>query len=80
MPDQTATERTALIELHDWDELIFGGFYCLHCTPDDPDSLDDPIAWPCPTLRDAGTLTAISRNQSRRTLGSVPAQREGEAA
>jgi hypothetical protein len=54
MPDQTATERTALIELHDWDELIFGGFYCLHCTPDDPDSLDDPIAWPCLTLRDAG--------------------------
>jgi hypothetical protein len=54
MNDLTTTERTALIELHDWDELIFGGFYCLHCTPDDPDSLDEPIAWPCPPLRDAG--------------------------
>jgi hypothetical protein len=28
----------------------------------------------------AGTLTTISRNQGGRTLGSVPAQREGEAA
>lgn len=44
----------ALLTLHDWDELIFGGFYCMHCTPDDPDSLDDPTAWPCPTLREAG--------------------------
>jgi hypothetical protein len=28
----------------------------------------------------AGTLTAISRNQSRRSISAVPAQREGEAA
>lgn len=57
----TAAERSALLEQHDWDELIFGGFYCLHCTPDDEDSLDDPIAWPCPPLREAGVTDEEAR-------------------
>lgn len=48
------SDRAELLKLHDWDELLFGGFYCLHCTPDDEDSFDDPIAWPCQSLRDAG--------------------------
>ncbi|MCX4543834.1 hypothetical protein [Streptomyces sp. NBC_01565] len=52
------TAREQLLKLHDWDELLFGGFYCLHCTPDDPYSLDDPIAWPCPALRQAGMTDA----------------------
>lgn len=57
----TAAERSALLELHDWDELVFGGFYCLHCTPDDEDSLDEPIAWPCQPLREAGVTDDEAR-------------------
>lgn len=48
------SDRAELLKLHDWDELLFGGFYCLRCTPDDEDNFDDPIAWPCQPLRDAG--------------------------
>lgn len=55
------SERTDLLKLHDWDELLFGGFYCLHCTPDDEYSLDDPIAWPCPPLREAGVTDEEAR-------------------
>ena len=25
--------RAELLKLHEWDELLFGGFYCTHCTP-----------------------------------------------
>jgi len=46
--------KDALLKLHDWDELIFGGFYCMHCTPDDTDDPDQNVMWPCPTLRAAG--------------------------
>nr|WTC12471.1 hypothetical protein OHA15_33530 [Streptomyces anthocyanicus] len=48
------SDRAELLKLHDWDELLFGGFYCLHCSPTGEDSFDDPIAWPCPPLREAG--------------------------
>jgi hypothetical protein len=47
-------ERDALVKLHDWDELIFGGFYCTHCTPDDADEEDQNVYWPCPSLRTVG--------------------------
>ncbi|QQM45104.1 hypothetical protein [Streptomyces liliifuscus] len=47
-------ELADLLKLHDWDELLFGGFYCTHCTPDDEDSFADPIPWPCLPLREAG--------------------------
>ncbi|MFI1194036.1 hypothetical protein ACH4T9_12375 [Micromonospora sp. NPDC020750] len=45
-----------LIKQHEYDELIFGGFLCLTCTPEaaydeDPDLT---VMWPCPTLRAAG--------------------------
>lgn len=44
-----------LIKAHEYDELIFGGFICLTCTPDeDP----DVVAWPCPPLRAAGMTDA----------------------
>ncbi|MGQ4513618.1 hypothetical protein [Streptomyces sp. DW26H14] len=46
--------KDALLKLHDWDELIFGGFYCMHCTPDDADDVDQNIAWPCPPLQEVG--------------------------
>lgn len=50
----TADSRPGLVDLHEWDELIFGGFYCTHCTPDDADDPDQNVYWPCPTLREAG--------------------------
>lgn len=45
-----------LIVLHDWDELIFGGFICLTCTPDDAAIEEENVYWPCPPLR-AGGMT-----------------------
>ena len=53
--------RAELLKLHEWDELLFGGFYCTHCTPDDPFSLDDPIAWPCQPLLEAGVTLDDAR-------------------
>ncbi|BAL87339.1 hypothetical protein AMIS_21190 [Actinoplanes missouriensis 431] len=44
----------ALLALHDWDELIFGGFICLHCTPDDAEFPEENVGWPCATLQEAG--------------------------
>lgn len=52
------SSREQLLKLHDWDELVFGGIYCTHCTSDDPYTWDDPTAWPCPTLREAGMTDA----------------------
>lgn len=46
--------RAALIEQHQYDELIFGGFICTHCTPDDCDDPDDNVYYPCPSLRAVG--------------------------
>lgn len=46
--------KEALLKLHDWDELIFGGFYCMHCTPGDADDPDQNVYWPCPSLRAVG--------------------------
>ncbi|TMS00125.1 hypothetical protein [Nonomuraea basaltis] len=50
----SAEQRDALIKLHEYDELIFGGFICLHCTPDDCDDPDDNVYYPCPPLRAVG--------------------------
>jgi hypothetical protein len=52
--EELRRQRAALIALHDWDELLFGGFICLHCTPDDCDDPDDNVYWPCPSLRAIG--------------------------
>lgn len=43
-----------LVALHVYDELIFGGFICTHCTPDDAVTEDDNIYFPCRPLREAG--------------------------
>ncbi|MGW0626498.1 hypothetical protein [Streptomyces sp. NPDC002758] len=50
--------KDALLKLHEWDELIFGGFYCMHCTPDDADDPDQNVYWPCPPLREVGVTNA----------------------
>lgn len=47
-------DRAALLKLHEYDELIFGGFICTHCTPEDCYDPDDNVAWPCPPLAAAG--------------------------
>lgn len=51
---ETSDDARDLLAAHDWDELIFGGFICLTCTPDECDDPDDNVAWPCPPLRAAG--------------------------
>ena len=51
--------RAELLTLHNWDELVFGGFYCLHCSPDD--GWSDVIAWPCQPLLDAGVTIDDAR-------------------
>lgn len=45
------SQRAALLALHKYDELVFGGFYCTHCTPEDA---DDNVRWPCASLRAVG--------------------------
>lgn len=50
-PVRYLDERAALLALHEYDELIFGGFICTHCTGNDD---WDPTAWPCPPLRAVG--------------------------
>ncbi len=52
MRQQQVTD--SLLKLHEFDELIFGGFYCMHCTPDDADDPGQNVCWPCPPLREVG--------------------------
>lgn len=51
---QLREQRAALLKLHKYDELIFGGFICTHCTAEDCDDPDDNVYWPCPSLRSVG--------------------------
>lgn len=50
----------ALLAIHVYDELIFGGFICTHCTPDDAVTEDDTIPFPCPPLRAAGMTNKMA--------------------
>lgn len=52
--DRLQEQRAELIKLHEYDELIFGGFICLHCTPGNCDDPDDNVYWPCQPLREVG--------------------------
>ena len=74
----------ALLKLHEWDELIFGGFYCMHCTPDDADDPDQNVYWPCPPLREVGVtdVEAVALITAHRSAIEAKhrAQREGGAA
>lgn len=51
--------RDAMLRLHDWDELIFGGYICLHCTPADAGP-EDNVGFPCPPLRAIGITNEIA--------------------
>jgi hypothetical protein len=74
------SERAELLKLHDWDELLFGGFYCLHCTPDDADDFEDPIAWPCQPLREAGVTDEEARALIAEHREKVAAEHQAEKA
>lgn len=71
----------SLIETHEYDELIFGGFICLTCSPgEDSEDYGDPdttVYWPCPTLREAGVsdADAIAHIQARRAAIEAEARR-----
>lgn len=76
--------KDALLKLHEYDELIFGGFYCMHCTPDDADDPDQNVYWPCPPLREVGVtdVEAVALISAHRAAIEAKhrAQREGGAA
>ncbi|MGI5161439.1 hypothetical protein [Microbispora sp. CA-102843] len=74
-------QRAALIALHEYDELIFGGFICLHCTPDECDDPDDNVMWPCPSLRAVGMTDdeAIALIEARRAEIEKAARERAEA-
>ncbi|MEU8040936.1 hypothetical protein [Streptosporangium sp. NPDC049078] len=74
--------RAELISLHEREELIFGGFICLHCTPDDADDPDDNVYWPCPSLRAVGVTDeeAIALITAHRAAIEEKARRDAEAA
>lgn len=75
--------KYALLTLHEFDELIFGGFYCMHCTPDDADDPDQNVYWPCPPLREAGVddIEAVAIISAHRAAIEAKhrAKREGGA-
>jgi hypothetical protein len=70
--------RADLLKLHDWDELIFGGFYCLHCTPDD--AWDHSIPWPCQPLLDAGVTLDDARQTIAQHRDEIEAKHQARAA
>jgi hypothetical protein len=75
-------QRDRLLALHEYDELIFGGYICTHCTPDDADDPDQNVYWPCPSLRavgvidDEGTAIILAR---RAEIARKAAQEAGAA-
>jgi len=73
-----STTRDDLLKLHDWDELIFGGFYCLHCTPDD--AWDETVAWPCQPLLDAGVTLDDAREIIAQHRDEIEAKHQARAA
>ncbi|MFE0650992.1 hypothetical protein ACFVZH_20625 [Streptomyces sp. NPDC059534] len=73
-----STSRDDLLQLHDWDELIFGGFYCLHCTPDD--AWDYSIDWPCQPLLDAGVTLDDARQIIAQHRDEIEAKHQARAA
>lgn len=73
--------RSGLLRVHDYDMTIFGGFYCLACTPAGDCNPEELVAWPCPTLRDGGFTDRMAEQHiidaENETLRSV---REAQAA
>jgi hypothetical protein len=68
-----------LLLMHDWDELVFGGFICLSCTPDDAAIEEENVYWPCPPLRAAGLTDEAAKEIILRHRAMVEARARGEA-
>jgi hypothetical protein len=68
------TEVHALLGKHDWDELIFGGYICLPCTPEGCDDPDDNVYWPCPPLREAGMTDELATEVVRIHYAAIQAR------
>jgi hypothetical protein len=72
LDEQATSALIALLKDHDWDELIFGGYFCMSCTPENgPEFADDPdanVAWPCPALTEAG-MTQLAAEMHIRGFG-----------
>lgn len=72
-------DRAALLKLHEWDELLFGGIYCMHCTPDDADDPDQNVYWPCPPLRAAGVTDEEAVAHINAERAEIEARHRAEA-
>ncbi len=70
---ETTTGRDELIRMHQYDELVFGGLICVHCTPLHVEDPDLNVPWPCPPLRAAGVT-------DEEALEIIAARREAIAA
>lgn len=49
-----------LLKKHPHDQLIFGGYICLTCTPEDADDPDQNVYWPCSALVEAGMTESMA--------------------
>jgi hypothetical protein len=70
--------RARLLKKHDWDELIFGGFYCMECTPEDADDPDQNVYWPCPPLRAVGVTDEEAKEIIKTYRERIEAERARE--
>jgi hypothetical protein len=87
--DHSARVATALAEAraefisdavlaHDYDLLLFGGAYCVTCTPDGDCNSEDLVIWPCPPLTAAGFTVEMAAEVVKATDNEV-ARRVAEA-
>jgi hypothetical protein len=78
----------SLVKTHEYDELIFGGFMCLTCSPKEGEEgygeVETTVGWPCPPLRAAGMTDeqAVEHIKARRAAieAAAKARAEKEAA
>jgi hypothetical protein len=61
--------KIRMLQEHGFDELVFGGFICLLCSPENSDDPYADVMWPCSALRAVG-LT------EQEAIDHITAQRE----